>query len=121
MPFVTLVNRTSKTLRGVWDGKSYDIAPGKSEFPDYKAYKFKDQNPVMGSEDPYTLEKQFLIGIVENGDDVTPIEQSDAIERFDRSKLVGARPTQVVAGEIGLFAKYGFEQKPSGDTGFTKP
>lgn len=120
--FVTLVNRTSKPLQGLWDGKRYDIGPGKHEFPEYKAIKFKEQNPVMGSENPYTLEKLYLIGIIEHGDDVSPIEQSDAIERFDRSKVKTARPVEVVPGETGLYARYspGFTEL-GGDGNFSKP
>lgn len=79
MEYVTLVNRSSKVLKGTWDGRHYELAPGKHSFPRVQAEKFRDQNPIMGTEDPRTLFKQYLIGIVENGDDCSPIEQSEAI------------------------------------------
>lgn len=103
MNFVTLVNRSSKTLHGVWDGKHYDITPGQHQFPEIQALKFKEQNPIMGSEDPYTLQKEYLIGIVEHHDDISPVEQTSAIERWNRSKLIGAKPVEVVKGN-GLYA-----------------
>ncbi len=102
--YLTLVNRTSKNLNGTWNGRQYTIAPGKHEFPEHQALKFKEQNPLMGSEHPYTLEKTYLIGIVEYKDDCTPLEQSTAVERIDRSKVIGsAKDVEVVQGN-GLYA-----------------
>lgn len=90
----TLVNRTSKTLNGTWDGRTYDLTPGKHSFPEIQAVKFKDQNPLMGSLDPYTGNMIYLIGIEDLNDDCSPIEQSDAIEQWDRKKL-GGLPVEV--------------------------
>lgn len=122
---VTLVNRSSKTLYGTWDGRSYPIAPGKHEFPDYKAAKFKDQNPVMGSEDVRTGHVDYLLGIVEEGDPIDPIEQNpDAIEKWNRKTLGNARPTEVVAGDNGLYSRNQLAPGPNSKgpvtTGFTK-
>lgn len=124
MEYVTLVNRSSKTLIGTWDGRRHELKPGKHSFPEIQAVKFKDQNPVMGSEDPYTLEKLYLLGIEEHGDDCSPIEQSDAIERFDRKK-VGGPPVEVIAGN-GLYRPATDSSRPliSGgpvDSSFEKP
>lgn len=102
---LTVVNRSSKTLYGTWDGKQYAIKPGKHEFPDYKAYKFKEQNPVMGSEDVRTGRIDYLIGIIEEGDPIDPIEQTDAIEKWDRKTLGNARPVEVVPGANGLYSR----------------
>ena len=98
MEFVTVVNRSSKTLKGVWDGRHYDIAPGSAQYPKIQALKFKEQNPVMGSENPYTLERQYLIAIVEQGDDTSPIEQSTAIEKWDRSLMANAGDVVIIKG-----------------------
>jgi len=103
MQYVTLVNRTSKPLEGTWDGKHYVLAPGKHAFPEIQAMKFKEQNPLMGSEDPRTLERQSLLGIVENGDDISPIEQTDNIERWDRKKLNIDGPVTIVTNG-GLYS-----------------
>lgn len=120
---VTLVNRSSKPLIGTWDGKHTVIAPGKHEFPDYKAQKFKDQNPVMGSEDPRTGHIEYLMGIVEEGDPIDPIEQNlNAIEKWDRTRLAGARPSEVVPGDNGLYGRSSVAAAPlSNSTGFSKP
>lgn len=102
MEFVTLVNRSSKTLNGTWAGRQREITPGQHQFPLVEALKYKEQNPIMGSEDPYTMQKEYLIGIVENGDDISPVEQTASIERWNRSKLIGAKPVEVVRGN-GLY------------------
>lgn len=101
--FVTLVNRTSKTLEGLWDGKHYELKPGKHAFPDTLAQKFKEQNPLMGSEDPGTGQMEYLMGIEEHNDDCSPIEQAAKIERWDRNKMTGPA-VDVVKGKGGLFA-----------------
>lgn len=96
----TLVNRTSKTLKGTWDGQHYDIGPGKHAFPEMQALKFKDQNPIMGTEDPYNLQMKYLIGIEEYNDDCSPIEQSKAITRGAISPN-----ERVVPGKKGLYSE----------------
>src|SRR5258708_10008063 len=104
--YVTLINRTAKPLNGTWDGRSYSIGPGKNSFPALMALKFKEQNPIFGSQDPFSMDKQYLLGIVEDNDPITPIEQSDKVELLDRSKLTGpagkAVAVQTSAG--GLYA-----------------
>jgi len=56
--------------------------------PYFAAERAKRQNPVMGTEDPYNpSDFQSLIAVPEWGDDYSPIQQSDAIERLDRSLL----------------------------------
>lgn len=118
---VTLVNRTSKTLEGTWDGRHYPIAPGKHAFADYLAQKFKDQNPLMGSEDQYSLSTESLLGIEEYNDDCSPIEQSPVIERFDRNRIPGAAAkVSIVPGINGLYAAERSAPLPT-DGGFVKP
>lgn len=119
MDVVTLVNRSSKTLQGTWDGRHYDLVPGKHQFGRLHAEKFKEQNPVMGSEDPQTLAMDYLIGIEENGDDCSPIEQSIDIEKWNRKKLNGPA-VEIVRGKGGLFATERHSALP-GDSNFVKP
>lgn len=116
---VTLVNRTSKNLTGLWNGRHYTITPGRHEFPLYKAEKFKLQNPLMGSEDPYTLRVDYLLGIEEEGDDTTPLEQSDAIEKWDRSKLPNSK-VDVVPGRNGIYSARDVATALPAATNFTK-
>lgn len=113
----TLVNRTSKILTGVWDGRHYDLKPGKHAFPEIQALKFKDQNPLMGSEDVRTGQRDYLIGIEELNDDCSPIEQSNEIElqkREDKSTI------KVVKGKSGLYAEERHASLPL-DSNFVKP
>jgi hypothetical protein len=104
MNLVTVVNRTSKPLEALWDGKRYALPVGKSAHPAIVAEAAKRQNPVMGSEDPYTLQMDYLIGVEEWGDPCDPIEQSPEIERMTRKKLVGAKPSEVVPGKTGIYS-----------------
>lgn len=103
MNVVTLVNRTSKSLKGTWDGRHYDLAPGKHAFPEIQAVKFKEQNPLMGSEDYYSGEKQYLIGIEEHGDPLTPIEQSDSLTLANITEKLASGEYKIVKGN-GLFS-----------------
>ena len=126
MRHVTLVNRTEKTLRGVWDGRHYDIAPGTHSFPEVQALAFKNQNPVMGSENPQTGEITYKLGIVDDGDPITPLTPQvgpEAVERWDRSKLVGAKPSQIVDGDNGLYGgRRALQDLPlPADAGFVTP
>ena len=87
MDIVTVVNRSSQSVEGIFDGQPIVIPPhGKKAMLANAAELVKRQNPVMGTEDPGDLRSpQFLLGVLEWGDDLSPIEQSVAIERFDRS------------------------------------
>ena len=126
--FVTVVNRTNQILTGTFDGRQYEIVPGKQEFSKEKALRFKDQNPVMGSEDPRTGSAIYKIGIVELRDPVDPIpteviaKYEGQVERWDRSKLVGARPVDIVPGDNGLYSRH--DASPGGlpsNGSFVKP
>lgn len=125
--YVVLVNRTSKNLEGVWDGKVHIIKPGKNEFPKDKAIKFVEQNPVMGSEDPRTGQMTYKLGIEELHMPIEPLSDeflaqfSGSIEKWDRTKLTGARPSEVVPGDNGLYSQGTWRGKQSPDVGFVKP
>ncbi len=87
--YVTLKNRTSKSLTGQYDGKQHTFPPGyEGQWPEYIALKFKEQNPVMGTEDYFSGYKEYLLAIVEHNDDTSPIEQTEAIERWDRTSVL---------------------------------
>lgn len=104
---VTIVNRSSKTLKGVWDGRHYDLEPNKKyQFPTIVARKFQEQNPLMGSMNPYSMQTTYLIAIEEEGDDCSPLEQSTAIEKLDR-KLLGNEDQVTVIKGHGLYSKQG--------------
>lgn len=104
MQIVTVVNRTSRPVEGIFDGKRTIIGPHKRiPMLATAAEMLKRQNPVMGTEDPFDPRSpDFLVGIEEWGDDITPIEQSDKLERFDRS-LVPDGGSKAV--ELNLRAK----------------
>lgn len=119
---VTIVNRSTKTLTGTWNGRHYLLEGKKSySFPRVIAEKFRNQNPVMGSEDPRTLQTDYLIAITEDGDDTTPIEQSGAVEKWDRKKLPkSAQNVDVVPGSTGLFSARDVQANLPTDSNFVK-
>lgn len=84
----------------MWDGRRYPLEPhSKQAYPTLVAEAFKRQNPVMGSEDPYTGEIQYLVGVEEWGDPLSNLEQSQAITKLNRAawvatdEVVKAKPT----------------------------
>lgn len=120
MNLLTIVNRTSKDLKGTWDGRHVTIPPGESAWPVMQAEAFKRQNPVMGSEDPRTGWVDYLIGIKDYKEDCSPIEQSDAIERWNR-KVINLGPVEVVPGKTGVFSGRDVSAGLPLDAKFVKP
>ena len=104
MNLVTVFNRTQRPLEGTWDGRTYTVPPGKSAHPLLIAEAIKRRNPIMGSDDPSTGQLQYLIGIEEQGDDCSPIEQSDEIELYNRRLAKNAIPIMVIPGNQGMYA-----------------
>lgn len=103
MELVTVVNRSSKVVNGKWDGRPYAIAAnGKVALPVIVAEAIKRQNAVMGSEDPYSGDMEYLIAIVEQGDDQSPIEQTQVITRMNRKAM--GKNDEVIKGDNGLYS-----------------
>lgn len=104
--FLTIVNRTQKALEGTWDGRHYKIPPGRSQYPQIQAEKFKAQNPVMGSGSDDLDGLDYLIGIEEYNDPITPLEQSTSKELWNRASLGAAmQNVSIVDGKNGLFSR----------------
>lgn len=121
MEYVTLINRSSKTLQGTWDGRHFDIGPGKHSFPRIQAEKFKDQNPIMGSEDRYSLIKEYLMGIEDDNDDCSPIEQTDSVSLEDLREKIASGELRVVRGNGQYSHAVDAALPMPTDNGFVKP
>jgi hypothetical protein len=116
MEIVTVYNRTSKPVTGLWDGKPRVIPPhGKQAFPEVVAEAIKRQNVVMGSEDPFTGEMQYLVAILEFGDPQDDIEQTNSITRMNRAPL--GKDEEVVKGQNGLYSRRDLAPGPAVSTG----
>ena len=84
---ITLTNRSSEPVEGVWDGKVTVIPPGESQHPLAAAQAYQRQHPVMGTYDPFTGACEFLLVSDAFGDvDFTPVEQTDAQETYVRAE-----------------------------------
>ena len=87
---IVLVNRTDAPLQFVADGQHYELAPGENYgYVETQAYFAMAQNPVMGSEDYYTLEFKSKVGVkgktpCEPLTDEELLAGLDSLERFDR-------------------------------------
>lgn len=102
--YVTLVNRSSRDLVGRYDGKEHKIpANSRTQWLQHLAWKFKEQHPIMGSENFYSMDKQYLLGIEEFGDPVDPIEQSDktTLINFDTVVLPSNVKIETLPGRPG--------------------
>ncbi len=115
---VTLINRSSKPLRAMFDGQRFVFKPGPNPGVPIVVVQFaKDQNPVMGTQDRYEYEgSSYLVGVPEWGDDCSPIEQSDAIERLDRSSIEDEGRTAVPGPKIRVRRSEAINRMP-GDGG----
>lgn len=101
--WVEVGNRTSKLLTVTYDGKQWTLPPYPKTvaMPRIVAEAACRQHPVMGTEDPYSPQLvDLLVYVVGNTKfDATPIEQSTALERLDRSQLApDAQVVQVISG-----------------------
>ena len=102
---VTIVNRTSKTLTGTFDSRQKELFPGENKCTKIEALKYREQHPIMGIGTPleeWDQKSQYLLGIVELGDDISPVEQSDALQRWDSYELNGGA-TLMIRGKGGMF------------------
>lgn len=123
MRFVTAVNRTDRTLQGCWDGKHFNVPPGKNALDEQRARAVKMQNPIKGSDDPLTGNLDYYIGVEEDGDDCSPVAYNNQIELYSslRNKAV---PVMIVPGKAGMYAQ-DLAPLPAGgqvvDSGFTRP
>lgn len=113
-PTVTVFNRTDEILVATWNGQQYDIGPGEHRLPESVAKAAKKQNVVMGSEDPRTGKVIYKVSVKEHNDPLTVLTEAELAgpkrvymhwgERWDRSKLTGARPSEVTAGDNGIYS-----------------
>lgn len=106
---VTVVNRTSQRLTAMVDGRQFVFPPypAQVKIPRFAADLACRQLPVMGTENPFAPSQfECLIHVIEwHGDEVTPTEQSEAIERLDRSQI--DLPTLPDGRGVGAFATIG--------------
>jgi hypothetical protein len=87
---VTVVNRSSQTVKATADGKHFEFPP-RSATPLQRglAVLCRRRAPVMGTEDYYRPgTKDFLLAIKELGHDCSPIEQApEGGDAFDPETL----------------------------------
>lgn len=106
MDFVTVVNRTSKPLEAIWDGVRRTFEPGETpNTPKGMAEAARRQHVIMGTADPYEMAvADYLIAIKELNQDCSPVEQTDSVERWDRTLVPGGqRAVEIRKGRGGSY------------------
>jgi hypothetical protein len=89
---LTVINRTSRPLDVVKDGRTIVLKPGKNMLTADWVRFAKQQHPRMGTFDPSGLQGDYLIAVEgydppETCAPIPPGEEHRAIERFDRSQM----------------------------------
>jgi hypothetical protein len=98
---ITVVNRSQRNpVSWRFNGVQFTLKPGEERPMNvtHALYGIR-RNPIMGTYDPaFEHQHQSLIGIKELAEvyPITPIEQSEAIEAIDRSKLPEDRQRAVL-------------------------
>lgn len=98
LDFVKVVNRSDDRIVGLFDGRRIIFQPHEEKMlPPHIAELCKRQNPIMGTEDVTDIvSSDHLLAIPEWGDEVTPANQSEAVELLDRESIVMDQQEQVV-------------------------
>ena len=84
---VTLVNRAPIDLTVQFDGQCKTLVPGDNIVPSVTVPYAKNQNPIMGSQDPYNPHItgcRYLVGVKGTTDDCEPLSQKEWEEHLDR-------------------------------------
>ncbi|MCA1841305.1 MAG: hypothetical protein LC723_13445 [Actinobacteria bacterium] len=89
----------------MWNGRHFDIKPGKHAYPLIVAEAIKRQNPVMGTQGHEIYDVRYLVGIEELGDDISPIDQTDSEELMDPAILHPGKKMTKVKGVTGLYGR----------------
>ena len=88
---VTVINRTSRLLKATKNGVDMSFPPGETHVTSDWVRYIKQQNPVPGTGNPFTLEFDSLFGVKGTRDDVSEIPDAVLnalpVERLDRSML----------------------------------
>lgn len=83
---ITLVNRAPINLTVTFDGVSKTLTPGENLVPSVVVDYAKNQNPIMGTQDPYNPNIQgcrYLVG-VKGRDDCAKLTQDEWEEHLRR-------------------------------------
>jgi hypothetical protein len=102
---VTLINRTSRPLNVVQNGREIVLKPGKNPVTADWIRFAKQQHPRMGTFDPSGLDGDYLVAVEGHDPDemclpIPPGEEHRASERFDRRRMdvEGQSAQEVVTG-----------------------
>ena len=90
---VTLVNRTPVNLTVTFDGQEKTLVPGDNAVPEIVVPFAKNQNPIMGSQEPnnpHISGARYLVGVkLANGqalygDEITPLTKAEWADHLGR-------------------------------------
>jgi hypothetical protein len=115
----TFVNRTDRPLPFRFDGREYYLRPGDNEnFPRVLVRYAMDQCRIMGTEDPLNPKRYDSLCGIKGVHDTSPVKQNtEALERWDRSKMPGrGKKGKPIAGDpVTAFEARVAEADPGGE------
>lgn len=84
---VKLINRAPVELTVMFDGQTTTLQPGENMVPKIVVPYAKNQNPIMGSADPYNPHisgGRYLVGVAGTKDNVTPLTKEEWEDHLQR-------------------------------------
>jgi len=84
---IVLFNRAPIDLMVTFDGQTKTLVPGPNTVPSLVVGHAKNQNPIMGSQDPYNPHMsgaRYLVGVVGSQDPVEPLTLAEWEEHLRR-------------------------------------
>lgn len=84
---VTLINRAPVDLTVQFDGQCKTLTPGPNEVPNAVVAYAKNQNPIMGTQDPYNPHIsgcRYLVGVRGTKDNCKPLTKAEWEEHLNR-------------------------------------
>lgn len=84
---VVLFNRAPVNLTVTFDGQAKTLVPGENMVPGVVVPYAKNQNPIMGTQDPHNPHIsgcRYLVGVVGTKDNCTPLTQEEWEEHTQR-------------------------------------
>lgn len=101
MAIFTVHNRYHEKFVGMFDGQTYEIGDKDMAFPDYIARHLQKQS--IFRDNPITGERLYQLAILEQGDDVSPIEVKPE-DSFDRTDTEWPK-TKIIPSSIHRIAR----------------
>lgn len=100
---VTIINRAPWPINVRWDGKDVTLQPGETPgFPRLAVPYAKNQNPLMGSEDPEDPSRfEYLVGVKgSKRDNLKPLTKAEIEQHETSPQRLNRAAMQEMRGDV---------------------